>query len=145
MKAQKKPSFFNALRKAVTGFAAMAPMLLGVIGVVGLIQHFVTPDMMAAAFGWSVLGDTLTGTLLGAISSGNAAVSYLIGGELIEEGVSLYAVTAFILAWVTLGFIQLPAEAAAFGKRFTLWRNLLTLLTTLAVAVATVATVGVFR
>lgn len=143
MQPQTKPSFFKALKKAATGFAAMTPMLLGVIGLLGLIQHFITPEMMAEAFGRSMLGDMLTGTFFGAVSSGNAAVSYLIGGELLEAGVSLYAVTAFILAWVTLGIIQLPAEAAAFGKRFTFWRNLLTLLTTLAVAVVTVTTVGV--
>lgn len=144
MKRQDKPSFLRAVQKAAAGFAVMAPMLLGVIGLVGLLQSFITPDMMAAAFGWSTLTDTLIGTFSGAISSGNAAVSYLIGGELLEEGISLYAVTAFILAWVTLGFVQLPAEAAAFGARFTLWRNLLTLFTTLAVAVTTGATVGAF-
>lgn len=145
MKPQKKPSFSKALQKAAAGFGAMTPMLLGVIGLVGLVQSFVTPDMMAAAFGWSALTDTLIGTFSGAISSGNPAVSYLIGGELLEEGTSLYAVTAFILSWVTLGFIQLPAETAALGIRFTLYRNLFSLIATIGVAVATVVTVGFFR
>ena len=115
------------------------------IGLVGLVQSFVTPDMMAAAFGWSALTDTLTGTFFGAVSAGNPAVSYLIGGELLEEGTSLYAVTAFILSWVTLGIVQLPAEAAALGSHFTFWRNLLALFATIAVTVATAMTVGILQ
>ena len=145
MNQRKKPSLLQALKKGAEGFAAMTPMLLGVIGLVGLLQSFITPDMLAAAFGWSTLTDTLIGTFAGAVASGNAAVSYLIGGELLEEGTSLYAVTAFILAWVTLGFVQLPAEAAALGVRFTFYRNLFALIATIGVAVATVATVGCFR
>lgn len=123
----------------------MSPMLLGVIGLVGILQIYVTPDMMGSAFGNGLFIDTLIGTFAGAISSGNPAVSYLVGGELIEEGVSLYAITAFILSWVTLGFVQLPAEAAVLGFRFTLYRNLLSLIATVIIAIATVATVGIIK
>lgn len=106
------------------------------------MQVYVTPDMMAEAFGKGMFIDTLIGTFAGAISSGNPAVSYLVGGELLEEGISLYAVTAFILSWVTLGFVQFPAEAAALGFRFTLYRNLLSFIATIIIAIATAATVG---
>jgi uncharacterized membrane protein YraQ (UPF0718 family) len=61
---------------------------------------------------------------------------------MLGQGVSLYAVTAFILAWVTLGFIQIPMEVEAFGGRFTLIRNVLAFLGTLVVATLTSWTVG---
>ena len=32
----------------------------------------------------------------------------LLGGELLDKGVSLVAVTAFLVSWVTVGSIQLP-------------------------------------
>jgi len=123
----------------------MSPMLLGVIGLVAIIQTYVTPDMIRSVFGKGLFIDTLSGTFTGAIFSGNPAVSYLVGGELLEEGVSLYAVTAFILSWVTLGFVQLPAESEALGFRFTLYRNLLSLITTIVVSIATVATIGIIK
>ncbi|MEE8588777.1 MAG: permease, partial [Sulfurimonadaceae bacterium] len=67
-----------------------------------------------------------------------------IGGELLKEGISLYAVTAFILSFVTLGLVQLPLEYSLFGMRFTVVRNLLALLFALLIAWTTVTTVGLF-
>ncbi len=120
-------------------------MLLGVIGLVGILHTYVTPAMLSSVFGNGIFIDTLVGTFTGAISSGNPAVSYVLGGELIKEGTSLFAVTAFILSWVTLGFIQLPAEAVALGSRFTLYRNLLSLVATIILAIATASTVGFIK
>ncbi len=145
MNKKNSPSFVGALKKAATGFLAMAPMLLGVIGLLGIVQTYITPDIMASIFGRGVFTDTVIGTFSGAISSGNPAISYMIGGELLEEGTSLYAVTAFILSWVTLGFVQLPAEAAALGVRFTIYRNLLSLIMTVIIAITAVVTIGVIK
>lgn len=121
----------------------MAPLLLGVIGLVGLFQVLVTPKMLAALFRGNPLADTLTGTLTGAVAAGNPVVSYLLGGELLAQGISLYAVSAFILSWVTLGFIQLPAEVEVFGGRFTLYRNILAFIFTMLIAVLTTLTLQV--
>jgi uncharacterized membrane protein YraQ (UPF0718 family) len=74
---------------------------------------------------------------------GNALVSYILGGKLLEQGVSLYAVTAFVLSWVTLGVVQLPLEAQMLGLRFTVARNLLALIFTMLTAILTVQTLGV--
>lgn len=145
MEKEEDNLFVKELIKALSTFISMAPLLLGVIGLVGVMQTYITPDIMASIFGWGITGDTLLGTLSGAVSSGNPAVSYLVGGELIKEGVSLYAVTAFILSWVTLGIIHLPAETEVFGFRFTLYRNLLSFISTIIIAVATVVTVGLIQ
>lgn len=139
---KEKVSFSQVLKKAAFGFMEMSPMLLGVIGLVGIMQIYITPQMLSSAFGNGIFIDTMIGTFSGAISSGNPVVSYLVGGELLEEGTSVYAVTAFILSWVTLGFVQLPVEAAALGSRFTVYRNLLSLIATMIIAIATAATVG---
>ena len=56
---------------------------------------------------------------------GHPLTSYVLGGELLEHGVSLAAVTAFLVAWVTVGSIQLPAEMLMLGRRFSLYRNLI--------------------
>nr|CBH37729.1 hypothetical protein BSM_12060 [uncultured archaeon] len=33
-------------------------------------------------------------------------MSYIIGGELMKEGVSLFAITAFIVTWVTVSIVN---------------------------------------
>ncbi len=140
MKSQQQPSFLTVLRKSSLSFLAMAPLLLGVIGLVGIFQILVTPEFLASLFRGNILLDTLIGTLSGAISAGNPIVSYLLGGELVEQGISLFAVSAFIISWVTLGFIQLPAEVEVFGGQFTLYRNILAFIFTMLIAVATTLT-----
>jgi len=139
----QRPPFWKVLQKSALSFCAMAPLLLGVIGLVGLFQVLVTPKMLAALFRGNPLADTLIGTLTGAAAAGNPVVSYLLGGELLAQGISLYAVSAFILSWVTLGFIQLPAEVEVFGGRFTLYRNILAFIFTMLIAVLTALTLQV--
>jgi len=105
----------------------MTPMLLAVIALVGLFETYITPQMIHSFFDGNIIHDTLLGTTAGAISVGQPFLSYIIAGELLKEGVSLHAVTAFILAWVTLGVIQLPLEFSIFGIRFAIIRNLLSI------------------
>jgi uncharacterized membrane protein YraQ (UPF0718 family) len=136
-KQQKKPSLQQALKKSCLAFWALTPMFLGVIGLVGLFQVLVTPKMLPSLFRGNAIVDTLIGTLAGAIASGNPLVSYLLGGELLGQGISLYAVSAFILSWVTLGFIHLPAEAEVLGFSFTFYRNILAFVFTMIIAVLT--------
>jgi uncharacterized membrane protein YraQ (UPF0718 family) len=68
--------------------------------------------------------DSLWGTALGSVFTGNPINSYIIGRQFLERGVSLLAVTAFICSWVTVGLLQLPAEIAALGWKFALVRNI---------------------
>ena len=142
-KQEKQLSANQAIIKAILNFTSMAPMLLGVIGLIAILQIYVTPYMLSNLFGYSTFTDISTGTLIGAVSSGNPAMSYIISESLMSEGVSLYAVTAFILAWVTLGIVQLPAEASVFGVRFTIYKNILTLFSTMIVAYLTILTLQV--
>jgi uncharacterized membrane protein YraQ (UPF0718 family) len=121
------------------------PMLLSVIGLMGLFETLVTPEMIQSVFKGSVLNDTLIGTGIGAISVGQPFLSYAIGGELLDEGVSLYAVTAFILSFVTLGLIQLPLEWSLFGTRFTVLRNILSFIFALLISIATVFILGLLQ
>lgn len=136
-----RPPFSKILKKSALSFFAMTPMLLGVIGLVGLFQTLVTPEMLAKLFRGNPFADTLIGTLTGGVSAGHPMISYVLGGELLKQGISLYAVGAFILSWVTLGLIQIPAEVEVFGKQFTLYRNILAFVFTLIIAILTGFTV----
>ena len=137
----KSASFMQVLRRSLLGFGAMMPMILGVVGLVGLFQAVITPALLHGLFTGNLLYDTLIGTVAGGVAAGQAMVSYIIGGELLKEGISMYAVAAFVLSWVTLGVVQLPLEVEVLGLRFTIVRNLLAFCFTILIALATVATV----
>ena len=124
-------------------FTSMMPMILSIVGLMGLFQAMVSKELLASLFTGDPVKDTLIGTVAGGIAVGQALVSYILGGELLEQGISIYAVTAFILAWVTLGIVQLPLEAEVLGLRFTIYRNILAFISTIFVSIGTVWTIGV--
>ncbi len=134
------PAFMQAFYKSVKGFALNLPMLISVILLSGLFEVFITPEMLASLFSGQAFYDSLIGTVSGGVSAGQPFISYLIGGELLKSGMSYYAVTAFVLSWVTLGVVQLPYEYSLFGGRFTLTRNLLAFIFVLLISLATVQT-----
>lgn len=139
----ERKSIMFAFYKAFKSFGAMTPVLLGVVLLMGLFKTWVTPQMITSAFTGELFQDTLLGSVTGSILTGNPITSYIIGGELLKSGISLFAVTAFIVAWVTVGVVQLPAEAAILGKRFAFARNELSFLSAVLVSIATVLTIEV--
>ena len=143
-KSNQQPTFATAFKKSLMGFLALSPMILAVIGLVALFQIYVTPDMLSKFFGHGEGLDILDGTIIGAISSGNGAISYVVADGLKQQGVSDYALIAFIMAWITLSLTHLPAEASVFGVRFTAYRNILTFLCTLIIAYLSITTLRLF-
>ena len=131
--------------KAFTSFGTTLPIMIGIILIFGLFRAFVSKEMLLSVFTGNSFQSTFMGALIGSISTGNPVTSYIIGGELIKEDVSLFAVTSFIVAWVTVGIIQLPAEAGILGRRFAFTRNILSFLLSILVSIATVKTLMVIQ
>ena len=139
---KEKNNIKDAFNKSLKGFLSMLPMLLAILLLLGIFDVYITKDILLSFFISNNFIDTITGTLLGGVLTGNHMISYILGGELTDAGVSLYAVTAFILSWVTIGLVQLPAEVEIFGLRFTFYRTLFTFITTILVSLCTVSTVN---
>ena len=102
-------------------------------------------ELISSIFSGNTALDSLWGACLGSILAGNPINSYIIGGELLEYGVSLFAVTALIIAWVTVGLVQLPAEIAALGRRFALTRNAISFILSIAIAIITVVVLNLIK
>jgi len=51
------------------------------------------------------------------------------------------AITAFIISWVTVGIVQLPAESLMLGKKFAFTRNIVSFITAIIIAILTVFTI----
>ncbi|MFP4640860.1 MAG: hypothetical protein ACLFPU_01590 [Dehalococcoidia bacterium] len=142
MAQSKGLHIWQALRKSVNQFVNILPILLGVVLLIGLFNTFVSREALGAIFSGVPILDTLWGALFGSILAGNPINSYVIGGELLNDGVSLFAVTALIVTWVTVGLIQMPAEMVALGKRFAIARNAVSFVFSIPIAVLTVIIVN---
>jgi len=132
-------AFLNTTR----AFKKSLPILMGVLMLLSLADVLIPKQAYRLIFSGNWFFDPLMGAVLGSISGGNPLTSYVIGGELRQEGVSMLAITAFIVSWVTVGIIQLPAEGLMLGKRFAIVRNTVSFCTSIVIAIVTVLTIGI--
>lgn len=139
----RRGRFVAATHKALWGLWNALPILASVVLLVGLLQTYVSPAMLRSVFGGRSVIDLILGTGIGSVSTGNAITSYVIGGELLARGVSLLAVTAFVVSWVTIGVVQFPAEASVLGRRFAIARNVTGAILAVLVSLVTVLVLGV--
>jgi predicted Fe-Mo cluster-binding NifX family protein len=114
----------QALRSASRQIKNLLPVMISVIFLAGLFMAFLSESLLTSLFPGSMWQDSLRGAFMGSVFAGNPINSYIIGGQLLEAGVDLIAVTAFICSWVTVGLVQFPAESAALGWKFAVVRNL---------------------
>ncbi len=127
----------NVLKKTLKSLAITLPVLLGVLLLISLFQTLITNDQLILLFKGNPLLDSFIGASIGAILAGNPITSYIIGGEFFETGISIMAISAFIVAWVTVGIVQLPAEILLLGKKFALLRNLFSFLSAILIGICT--------
>ena len=144
-KNKTKPKFSKILKQAALSIYYMLPMIIGILGLSAILITFIKPEQVKQVFTGMPLTDTIYGLFLGAIMMGNAMLSYILGGELLKMGISLYAVTAFLLAWVSLGIVQIPMEIEFFGKRFVIVRNVMAIIFTLITSLLIVVTYEAFK
>lgn len=137
--------FNRAITKATRQLIKILPFLTGILLLVSLISVCITTFDYSSVFTGNELVDSFIGAILGSISIGNPMTSYIIGGELLKSGISLIAVTSFIVAWVTVGVIQLTYEMNMLGKRFAILRNILAFISTIIVAVVTVFILSIIK
>ena len=117
------------------------PIVFSMLFFVSIITNVVPKSFYKKLFNGNLFLDALIGDILGSFLMGNPITGYIIGNELLKSGISLIAVTTFLVAWVTVGFFQLPAEALFLGKRFAFFRNLSAFFMAIIVAIVTVSIV----
>lgn len=132
----------ESVKKSAKGLASSMPAMTGIILLIGLIINLLSEETIKSVFSGHEFIDGLAGSVVGSVAAGNPITSYIVSGELLKSGISLFAITAFLVAWVTVGIVQLPAEAAMLGKKFAIARNILAFVFSLIVAGITCLIVG---
>ncbi|MFW0837643.1 MAG: hypothetical protein ACKKL5_01455 [Candidatus Komeilibacteria bacterium] len=127
-----------AFKNTLNNIKTTLPILIGVILFIAWIITIIPPTFYNKIFIGNSIIDSLVGALVGSMSAGNPINSYIIGEQLLKQNVSLVAVTAFILSWVTVGVVQFPAEALLLGKKFALTRNIISFFFAIIISMLTV-------
>jgi len=131
------PQIKEAGEKTWNAVKRSTPILLGILLLIAFVIEAIPKNFYEKVFTGHNILDPLLGAVFGSIATGNPLNSYIIGGELMDQGVSLVAVIAFILSWVTVGIIQLPAESLMLGRKFAILRNFFSFLTAIVAAILT--------
>lgn len=134
----KKIEIKKSLAKTLRAFGQFLPVVSGVLLLLAMIDAAVPKSFYSQFFSGDKLIDSIVGAALGSVFAGSPVASYVLGGGFLAQGVSLIAVAAFILAWVTVGIVQLPAESMMLGKKFALARNTVSFLMSIIIAILTV-------
>jgi uncharacterized membrane protein YraQ (UPF0718 family) len=124
----------KSAKQTLNAFGKSILILLAVMLLIALVIEAVPADFLLKALTGNKILDSLVGAAFGSIAAGNPLNSYIIGGELLSQGIDLIVVTAFILAWVTVGIVQLPAESMLLGKKFAVTRNALSFVSAIIIA-----------
>ena len=128
---------------ALSGIIKTLPITLSMLFLVSIITNTVPKSFYQSLFNGNIFLDSLIGDTLGSLLMGNPITGYIIGNQLLKSGVSLVAVTAFLVAWVTVGLVQSPAEGMILGKRFAFFRNICAFFMAIIVAIITVLIISI--
>ena len=131
----------RAFNQTINNFKVAIPIMIGTFMLISLANPFIkkyNTDIFTGNF----LIDPIIGSLVGSISFGIPITSYIAGGELLGSGISLLAVTAFVLAWTTVGVVMLPLEISTLGRKFAITRNIINFFFSIIIAILVVITLN---
>jgi uncharacterized membrane protein YraQ (UPF0718 family) len=127
----------KSLKKSGRAISRLFPIILGALLLVSLLNNIIPGSFYVTLFKKNVLLDAVIGSVIGSISAGSPLTSYVLGGEFMKNGVGIGAVTAFLVAWVTVGIVQLPVEIMILGRRFAIARNSTAFIFAIAIGILT--------
>lgn len=123
----------EALVQALRSWLKLLPSLLGLTAGIGLGLALLSPGQVARLFRFHGLAGFFLLSGVGSLLTIPAPVAYPLAGTLRRMGASLPALAAFITTLTMVGILTAPLEIQAFGRRFTLLRQSLSLLLALLV------------
>lgn len=125
----------EALRHALRSARSLAPSLLSVLMVIGLLLGFVSEEAIVRVLGEGsgILG-VATAAVLGSLLHIPSLVAFPLAASLERAGASTVSIAMFISTLTMVGIVTLPLELRVVGRRFTVLRNALSLVCAVLIA-----------
>lgn len=125
----------KALKKAWKAFENILPEFLVVILLVGLLLAIMNPETISQIIGEkSGWFGVVLASVIGAITLIPGFVAFPMAALLLQGGAGYMQIGAFISSLMMVGVITMPVEIKYFGKKLTIYRNVLAFLFSFVVA-----------
>jgi len=133
--SKNKEKSKQALKIAISKGIGLAPQLISLIAVIGIIFAFLPPELIKEFLGEDFsLIQVGAAALFGALMMIPSIIALPLAGSLIDAGASYTPVAAFITTLTMVGFVTIPVELKELGKKITIYRNSLALLFALLIS-----------
>ena len=116
----------KAFIKAWRAFENILPQFLGVIILVGLVLAFLDTETISSIIGSSSgwLGVAVS-AVIGSVALIPGMIAFPTAALLLAGGAGYMQIGAFVSSLMMVGVVTAPVEIKYFGKKFTVWRNVL--------------------
>jgi len=119
----------KALKIALNKGLELAPALISIVAVIGIIFAFLPPEVIRNYLGADFnLIQVAAAALFGAVMMIPSLIALPLAGSLIDAGASYTPVAAFITTLTMVGFVTIPVEIKELGKKITFYRNFFALI-----------------
>jgi len=119
----------KSLKKALYKGLSLAPQLISLIFIIGIVFAFLPPSLIKEYLGgeFNIL-QLGAAALFGSLMMIPSLIALPMAGSLIDAGASYTPVAAFVTTLTMVGFATIPVEIKELGRKITIYRNVLALL-----------------
>ncbi|MCK7478138.1 MAG: permease [Candidatus Moduliflexus flocculans] len=134
--AKSREKTLAALRFFLKSFLSLAPSIVAIIWAIGFILTFLPSEQFLRTIGPEAgLQGIILAAVLGSVVLIPAFIAFPLAASFIRQGADIGAIAAFVTTLVMVGVLTALLEAKSFGKRFALWRNSLSFVFALVIAI----------
>ncbi len=133
--SRNKEKSMKALKMALKSTFKMAPAILILLILVGLMMGFFKPETISRLLGeQSGIYGIVLASIAGSILMIPSLIAFPLTASIVDSGASIAVAAAFITTLTMIGFVTLPIEIKIMGRKFTYLRNGLSLVVAVVIA-----------
>jgi len=115
-----------SLKQTWNSFLINIPIILWILILISILQVYF-PLENILSFGNKIFSIFLADLLAG-LFSGNPINSYILAWEIWFSMETIFLISVFLVSWITVWLVQIPAESYFFWIRYSIIRNILSFL-----------------
>ena len=125
----------RALKISQHSLRGLAPKILGMISLVGLLLALIPPTAITSLFTIHGLKGFVLVSAIGSLITMPGPIAFPLVGSLLKLGAPPATLAAFVTTLTMVGTVTAPIEISYFGKRFTIMRQTLSFITAILIGV----------
>ncbi|HPG30296.1 MAG TPA: hypothetical protein PLQ81_05885 [bacterium] len=136
--SQDKKKSLLALKIALKYFTDFIPVFIEIIIYVSVIMYFLPDKIILEYFDSpNIFRNMLIGGILGSLIFAPAFIIFPLSSILIQKGVNYSVISIFTTTLILVGILTYPMEKKYFGMKFTIIRNITSLIIAVIISLVT--------